>query len=189
MTPPPFRVETGHDVPADLPDEVAKALIAEVHRALDAFGMVVGASHAEVKLTDDGPCVVEIGGRLGGDFIPQLVRLATGVDLHLEELRAVLGGAAPTEYVVPRRAAAMRVLHAPPGGVLRWPDADVLAGTALGRTLAGLHHWYPDYSPVPVVDSSARRLGACLLAGEPGEVAAACDELDLLGPQILPAAS
>jgi hypothetical protein len=51
--------------------------------------------------------------------------------------------------------------------------------------LVGLHHWYPDNSPVPVVDSSARRLGACLLAGQPSEVAAACDAIDLLGPRIL----
>lgn len=40
-----------------------------------------GVTHAEVRLTAGGPRLVELNCRLGGDFIPLLSRLATGVDL------------------------------------------------------------------------------------------------------------
>jgi hypothetical protein len=187
VTEPPFCVEIGHDYPADLPADIAEAIIGEVHRTLDAFGMETGATHAEVKLSPDGPCVIEIGGRLAGDYIPQIIWLASGVNLYLEELHAILGGQAPATATVTGRAAAMRVLRAEPGGVLRWRESSVVVGTALERTLAGLHRWYPDYCPVPVIDSSARRLGACLLVGPPDEVRAACDVVRLLEPEILEA--
>jgi hypothetical protein len=185
ITGPPFCVEAGHDFPADLSAEITEAIILEVHRTLSAFGMEVGASHAEVKLSQDGPYVIEIGGRLAGDYIPQLIWLASGVNLYLEELRAILGGEPPTGKAVPERAAAMRVLRADPGGILYWRETSVVVGTALERTLVGMHRWYPDYSPVPVLDSSARRLGACLLAGSADEVRAACGLVELLEPEIV----
>jgi hypothetical protein len=98
---------------------------------------------------------------------------------------AVLGGEAPAAEVVQERGAAMRVPRAAPGGVLCWRETSVTVGTAHERTLVGSRCWYPDYTAVPVIDSSARRLGACLLAGSPDEVLAARDVVDLIEPEIV----
>jgi hypothetical protein len=57
-------------------DELLRVL-AEAHRAA---GVRDGITHTEVKLTDRGPVIVEINARIGGDLIPYLGRLATGVD-------------------------------------------------------------------------------------------------------------
>ncbi len=41
------------------------------------------AGHTEVKLTEDGPMIVETGARIGGDYIASdLVPLATGISMH-----------------------------------------------------------------------------------------------------------
>ena len=77
----PYFEEVGHLVSPwrheAWADELTE-LIVEAHRALDVR---TGVTHAEVRLTTAGPRLVELNGRLGGDFIPHLGRLATGVDL------------------------------------------------------------------------------------------------------------
>ena len=52
-----------------------------------------GASHAEYKITEDGRiAIMEIGGRMGGDFIgSDLVRLSTGYDFVKGVIDVALG--------------------------------------------------------------------------------------------------
>jgi argininosuccinate lyase len=45
-----------------------------------------------MKLTHEGPVVIEMNPRLAGGFIPELVRLAKGVDLIRESISVVTGG-------------------------------------------------------------------------------------------------
>lgn len=76
----PHFEELGHTVdPADalLADADLMHMLATAHRAL---GLRFGITHTEVKLTPRGPVIVEVNGRLGGDLIPYVGRLATGVD-------------------------------------------------------------------------------------------------------------
>ncbi|MEV7025735.1 ATP-grasp domain-containing protein, partial [Kitasatospora sp. NPDC093558] len=74
-------VETGHHVPAGLPDRTERAVRRHVAAVLDALGVRNGPTHTEVILTASGPATVETHLRLGGDSIPELVADATGVDL------------------------------------------------------------------------------------------------------------
>jgi hypothetical protein len=62
-------------------------------KALDALGITNGASHSEYKITDDGKIyVIEIGGRMGGDFIgSDLVKLSTGYDFVKGVIEVALG--------------------------------------------------------------------------------------------------
>jgi cysteine synthase A len=85
---PPFFVEGRHLFPADLPAEVAEHVEGVVTAALTATGIRTGATHTEVRLGPDGPAVIEINARPAGGMIPELVRLATGVDLVEQHLRA-----------------------------------------------------------------------------------------------------
>ena len=49
---------------------------------MKAIGIENGPSHTEIKVTKDGPKIVELGARLGGDNITtHLVPLSTGVDM------------------------------------------------------------------------------------------------------------
>src|SRR5439155_15171356 len=70
--------EVGHIVdPRDplLQDRELMDLLTRAHRAL---GLRHAITHTEVKL--DSGAIVEVNGRLGGDLIPYLGKLATGID-------------------------------------------------------------------------------------------------------------
>lgn len=110
---PPYFVETGHVFPAE-PDA---AVVEAVRTALKAVGMTTGATHTEVRSTVDGPVVIEINARPAGGMIPELIRLATGVDLLEQQLRAVAGLPLLLEPAR-ERVAGIRFLLAPAAGVL-----------------------------------------------------------------------
>ncbi|MCF3120537.1 ATP-grasp domain-containing protein [Streptomyces arenae] len=90
LGPAPYFEEVGHTVPAaphpDMDD--ALRLVREAHRAA---GLDDLATHAEFRLTSRGPRMIEINVRLGGDRIPQLGLLATGVDLATAAAEIAVG--------------------------------------------------------------------------------------------------
>jgi hypothetical protein len=90
-----------------------------VRRCLDALGVDRGASHTEVKVEDGRVQVIETHTRAGGDRIPLLTRLVTGLDQYELAVRSVLPGATAAE---PRPRFAHAAVHYFP-----WEDA-VLAG-------------------------------------------------------------
>lgn len=82
ITPPPYFVEIAHSEPSML-DEKTKDKICQItKKALKAIGLINAPSHTEIKVTTEGPKIVELAARLGGDFITsKLVPLSTGVDM------------------------------------------------------------------------------------------------------------
>lgn len=89
----PHFVELEHHQPSTLSDEMFTTIYDITKTALDAIGLTNGASHAEYKITNDGRiAIMEIGGRMGGDFIgSDLVRLSTGYDFVKGVIDIALG--------------------------------------------------------------------------------------------------
>lgn len=89
----PHFIETGHMEPAPVSDETLAQVQRVVCHALDSLGIQYGASHSELKIAADGTIrIIEIGGRMGGDFIgSDLVRLSTGVDFVAAVIDVALG--------------------------------------------------------------------------------------------------
>lgn len=89
----PFFVELEHHQPSSLPDEVKNAMKQIVLRALDALHIQFGASHSELMVDENGEItVIEIGARMGGDFIgSDLVCLSTGYDFLRGVIEVALG--------------------------------------------------------------------------------------------------
>lgn len=81
-TGPPHFVELAHHQPGQFSEEKAKQIKEVTEKALDSLGITCGASHTELKICPDGRVVVvEVGARMGGDFIgSHLVTLSTGYD-------------------------------------------------------------------------------------------------------------
>lgn len=77
---PPYFEEVGHVVDAADPLLADPELVDTLVRAHRALGIEDGITHSEMRLTSDGPVVIEINGRVGGDLIPLLGQLATGID-------------------------------------------------------------------------------------------------------------
>lgn len=76
----PHFEEVGHLVTGWTGEPWAKPVHDLLCAAHEALGVELAVTHAEVRLTGDGPRLVELNGRLGGDLIPLLGRLATGID-------------------------------------------------------------------------------------------------------------
>lgn len=92
ITPPPNRVEMAHLQPARISD-IEKSLIEKlVIKAINAIEINNSASHAEVMLTSNGPFMIEIGARLGGDFISSyLTKASTGISMDRAAMQVALG--------------------------------------------------------------------------------------------------
>ena len=89
----PFFVELEHHQPSSLPEDIKLRIKEIVLHALDALHIKYGASHSELKITEDGDIrVIEIGARMGGDFIgSDLVKLSTGYDFLKGVIEVALG--------------------------------------------------------------------------------------------------
>ena len=88
----PNFVEMGHSQPSLLPDYICKKIEKITIDAVNAIGIQSGPAHTEVMVTKEGPKIVELGARLGGDNITtHLVPLSTGVDMVECCIRIALG--------------------------------------------------------------------------------------------------
>ncbi|MEO6503348.1 MAG: ATP-grasp domain-containing protein [Jatrophihabitantaceae bacterium] len=107
---PPYAEEVGHYVSADDPllsNAVLRTALQHTHTAL---GFSDGWTHTEFMLTGSGPQVIEVNGRLGGDLIPYLGLLASGIDPGLAAAR-VACGLAPELTTTRDRTAAIRFFY------------------------------------------------------------------------------
>ena len=78
----PHFVEMGHSQPSRLAAEDQQKIRDLACRAVKAVGIHCGPAHVEIMLTKEGPKMVELGARMGGDCITtHLVPLSTGVDM------------------------------------------------------------------------------------------------------------
>lgn len=93
--PEPYYVETGHDVPAPAAPATVAALGDTARAALKALGLGWGAAHTELRMSAEGPVVIEVNPRLAGGMIPVAVRAATGRDLVDEVIARAAGQDAP----------------------------------------------------------------------------------------------
>ena len=88
----PYFVEMGHSQPSQHSEETRKRIAEVAVAANKAIGIQNGPSHTEIKVTKDGPKIVELGARLGGDCITtHLVPLSTGVNMVECSIRIALG--------------------------------------------------------------------------------------------------
>jgi biotin carboxylase len=88
----PFFVEMGHNQPSMLSKETKKKIAEIAIAANKAIGIENGPSHTEIKVTKNGPKIVELGARLGGDNITtHLVPLSTGVNMVEACIKIALG--------------------------------------------------------------------------------------------------
>lgn len=100
----PFR-ETGYFTPSALSDGLVNQVLSVATAAAHALGITVGCLHTEIKLTDDGPVVIEVNGRPGGGMSEMLER-ASGVSILQIALRLAVGDRVALGGLVPCRRVA-----------------------------------------------------------------------------------
>ena len=88
----PHFVEMGHTQPSRLPDDTQRQIRKVADLACKSVGIDNGPAHVEMKVTPNGPVMIELGARMGGDNITtHLVPLSTGVDMVKATIMVALG--------------------------------------------------------------------------------------------------
>ncbi len=86
----PFR-ESGSFIPSNLPDHTLAAVRVLASQAIHALGAATnGVFHTEIKITPEGPRIVEVNGRIGGRT-PELLETCSEVRLFELAARVALG--------------------------------------------------------------------------------------------------
>jgi biotin carboxylase len=113
----PFR-ETGTFIPAEMSKAEQEAVLEVAAAALRAVGVRTGFCHTEIKLTPNGPRVVEVNGRLGGG-VHEMLFQASGVALLRLSIRAALGEPVLVEGPVPCDRVGWRLMRQLPTSARR----------------------------------------------------------------------
>ncbi|MEA5365329.1 ATP-grasp domain-containing protein [Amycolatopsis sp., V23-08] len=115
LGPLPHFVERGHLFGEPETPETRQVADLAVE-LLDATGYQCGPAHTEVILTAAGPRIVESQARLGGDKIPDIIRLGRGYDVKRAMFAALAGRTPPP---IPDGGVGHIAYFAFPAGVLR----------------------------------------------------------------------
>ena len=111
----PHFVEMGHSQPSQQPVAIQKAIKELATKACQAVGINQGPAHVEMMVTERGPVMIELGARMGGDYITTaLVPLSTGIDMVKAAIDVALGKQPDIEPSL-HCASAIRYIEAPEG--------------------------------------------------------------------------
>jgi biotin carboxylase len=108
----PFR-ESGFVIPSDLGPADIEAVLDVAVRAVSALGVRIGFLHTEIKLTADGPRIIEVNGRLGGG-VSEMMTQAAGIDLVAVSQRVALGERIVFDDLIPTARAGYLLYRQPP---------------------------------------------------------------------------
>lgn len=98
----PYFVEFGDIAPARIEEDTAYEVNKLAESAMIALGVHDSLAHIEIKITPEGPKIVEVGSRMGGDDIYFNVRNVWGIDLVETGLQIALGHHIPPRRKMPK---------------------------------------------------------------------------------------
>jgi len=177
----PYFVETGHDFPAPVADLERTRLITAAVGAVSALGLTWGPAHVEVRLGAAAGVIVEVNPRLAGGYIPELIRLAHGIDLIKQTIIAVTGGS-PELAVSARKYASIRFIVVGCEGTIREIAGLDRATRYPGAVQAGIYKNIGER--VHIHHDFRDRIGHVIACGNRPEdsrytAAKACSEIDV----------
>lgn len=78
--------------PYNMPNEIHEKIHLEIQRALSLLNMKMGAYNFDIRIDNEmNVYLMEIGPRNGGNFIPQIIKYATGVDMIESTIKQAVG--------------------------------------------------------------------------------------------------
>ncbi|MEU4485457.1 ATP-grasp domain-containing protein [Streptomyces purpurascens] len=186
LGPEPDFVELGHLTPALVDDATLKNVEAYVGDVVRAVGITSGPFHCELRLSADGPVLIEIGARLPGDRIVELLRLVTGVSLPRVAVATALGVGleAVGAFARPQaESAGIRFFSAAGRSSYReltgWPELESLPEVTETAV------YFAPGETIPGVEDCRSRLGHALFTADSPQ--GALDRWQALGDLVVPA--
>lgn len=114
----PFFEESIYVTPSCLSEQVRQEIGDCVATAAAAVGLVTGPVHAEVRVNEQGPWMVELAGRSIGGLCSTILEFGTGMCLEELILRHALGEGVDEVYC-DRHAAGVMMIPIPCAGMLK----------------------------------------------------------------------
>ena len=114
----PFFEETIYITPSRLPAVTQRAIADCAAAAAHAIGLRDGPVHAELRVNDHGPWMLEIAGRSIGGLCSTILEFGSGMCLEELILRHALGFAIPS-FDRTSSAAGVMMIPIPKGGILK----------------------------------------------------------------------
>lgn len=152
----PHFVELGHNQPSCFSDAEVETLKAAAVAGVRALGVNNCACHAEAKLMNGKAYLMEVGARLGGDFIStELTHLSTGIDMVAAAIDVALGVEPDLSAKEEPKGVCIRYFCPKPGKLVSISNTEVL-----NNPHVYLWEIYPKEGDViPAVTSSLCRSG------------------------------
>lgn len=152
----PHFVELGHNQPSCFSATDVETLKAAAVAGVRALGVNNCACHAEAKLMNGKAYLMEVGARLGGDFIStELTHLSTGVDMVAAAIDVALGVEPDLSAKEDPKGVCIRYFCPKPGKLVSISNTEVL-----NNPHVYLWEIYPKEGDViPAVTSSLCRSG------------------------------
>lgn len=159
----PHFVELGHNQPSCFPAEIVAIIKDAAVRGVKALGVDKCACHAEVKVMGGKAYLMEIGARMGGDFISTvLTRLSTGIDMVAAAIDCALNIKPDLTPKTAPQGVCIRYFCPKPGVLKSISNTEVLNAPRV-------HEWeiYPKAGDmIPEVTSSLCRSGHVIITEE-----------------------
>ena len=153
LTPAPRAITTEHAMPAPLAEGVEEQVRALVDRVCAVVDYRCGPLMLDLVIDDDGRVrIVELGARVGGDPLGELVRLSYGIDTVEQAVRIAVDMPLTTSVHGERRGAVGRILLPEVSGTV-----GEVRGVDSARSVDGVTH-----VRVGVVSGDEVRGGDCL---------------------------
>lgn len=152
----PHFVELGHNQPSCYSKEDVETLKAAAVAGVKALGVNNCACHAEAKLMNGKAYLMEIGARLGGDFIStELTHLSTGIDMVAAAINVALGIEPDLSVKEEPKGACIRYFCPKPGRLISVSNTEVLDDPHVYKKEIYVH----EGDVIPEVTSSLSRSG------------------------------
>lgn len=159
----PHFVELGHNQPSCFSAADVETLKIAAVAGVKALGVNNCACHAEAKLMDGKAYLMEIGARLGGDFIStELTHLSTGIDMVAAAINVALGVEPDLNSKEEPKGVCIRYFCPKPGKLVSISNTEILKDPRV--YLWEIYHKVGDV--IPEVTSSLCRSGHVIVTEE-----------------------
>lgn len=159
----PYFVELGHNQPSVFPEDIQQKLKDGAIAGIKALGLRNCAAHCELKVQNGEAYLMEIGARMGGDFIStELTHLSSGIDMVAATINVVLGiepNLSPTEL---KHGVCIRYFTPTPGRLVKIDGDKALRNSYVYE--AEIYHKVGDM--IPEVKSSLDRSGHVIVTAD-----------------------
>ncbi len=134
----------------------------EIQRLLTLLDIRMGAFNFDIRIdVDENVYLMEVGPRNGGNYIPQVIKYATGVDLVDYTIRAAMGeDCGDLEMSGVEGFWSYYTLHSRRAGILQRLD---IGDQVIRRNLVEKHLNYAIGDHVPALTGSARAIGILIM--------------------------